>query len=263
MTAKIEFTGRIRSGSICWIDKPVMRIGSDPESDVCIPSADVAQHAVTIEYRQGAYTAYNRQSDPIKVTGIEVSAGSSAVWKAGTELQIGENVALRLVQEGDGAPSAESDEGWDRESDEYYDDIAEDEWASNDVVGKTKADAAESGSKETLIQLAVIAMCFVGIIVIAATQFIDFGGAPVVNTINVESLLNDLAKASAETGSRDFQRIEQQLKLAEFAWHRGDEQKSRIAYMKLRNLLQERKEVLGNQISKVELEILRYVHAKL
>jgi len=81
MPASVRVESGISAGTKYWIDRAVLRVGSDPQCDICLPSAELAPHALTLEFRDGNYRAYNRSSSPVSVGGSLVQPGASAVWR--------------------------------------------------------------------------------------------------------------------------------------------------------------------------------------
>ena len=77
MSASIRIESGIAAGTNYWIDRPVLRIGSDPQCEICLPTAELAAHALTLEFRGGAYRAYNRASTPIFLGSTSRSAWCS------------------------------------------------------------------------------------------------------------------------------------------------------------------------------------------
>ena len=62
MSASVRIESGIAAGTNYWIDRPVLRMGSDPQCEISLPSAELSPHALTLEFRGGVYRAYNRSS---------------------------------------------------------------------------------------------------------------------------------------------------------------------------------------------------------
>jgi len=78
MSAEIIVQSGISAGTRYWIERPVIRIGSDPQADVCLPSSRIAPHALTVEFRDGNYRVHARdRSASVQVNGQLVEPGSA------------------------------------------------------------------------------------------------------------------------------------------------------------------------------------------
>ncbi|MEM7315246.1 MAG: FHA domain-containing protein, partial [Planctomycetota bacterium] len=80
MPAKITVQSGIAAGASHWIQQRVVRIGSDPTAEVCLPSANVPGHALTLEYKDGNYRVYNRCRDNVYVGTRVVEPNRVATW---------------------------------------------------------------------------------------------------------------------------------------------------------------------------------------
>lgn len=105
MPARIMIQTGISAGTSHPIERPVIRIGSDPQADVCLPTSDVAPHALTVEYRQGGYRVYNRSSHPIYLGSQLVLPNEMAGWPDTDILQLDEGTALVLDVDEDPQPA--------------------------------------------------------------------------------------------------------------------------------------------------------------
>lgn len=106
MAARICIHSGIASGTTFWIERPVVRIGSDPSSDLCIPSSDVSSHALTVEYREGQYRVHNRSQSDLFVGGRVIEPHASRHWRESDLLELPDGVQLALELEGDGVPAS-------------------------------------------------------------------------------------------------------------------------------------------------------------
>ena len=164
MPARVTIQSGISAGTTHWIERPVVRIGNDPKSDICLPSADVAAHALTLEFRDGQYRIYNRSRNDVFVGICVVAPGQAAAWFDTDILQLNKEIALVLDVDDDPTPmpvrraggQIDDDGAYDSELEEADDDLAP-MAANQSGVGETKSD----GSK-FLVQLAVTVLCFAG-----------------------------------------------------------------------------------------------------
>lgn len=108
MTARICIHSGIASGTTFWIERPVVRIGSEPSSDLCIPSSEVSPHALTVEYREGQYRIHNRSQSDLYVGGRVIEPHASRQWRESDLLELAGGVQLALELDDDGAPAPKS-----------------------------------------------------------------------------------------------------------------------------------------------------------
>ena len=80
MSAKIRIESGISAGTNYWVDRPVLRIGSDPQCEICLPSAELSPHALTLEFRGGTYRAYNRGTSAVTIGNATVQPGGVGAW---------------------------------------------------------------------------------------------------------------------------------------------------------------------------------------
>ena len=138
MPAHITVESGITAGSVHVIEKPVMRIGSAAKADICIPSQGFADHALTLEFRGGAYHVHNRDSRPVTVGRTELPAGESMHWSAGQRLKTFEGTCLVLHVGDDAAPRPRSERQPLIQETEVVDDVSADlpEADGTDARGK-------------------------------------------------------------------------------------------------------------------------------
>ena len=132
----------------------MLRIGSDPQCDICLPSAELAPHALTLEFRDGNYRAYNRSASPVNVGATVVQPGANAVWHADETIQLPGDLRLALEVDGDPRPTPRPDS--------HFDDgfARRRRIAADGRGGGRRADeAAAKKSKSSLIQMAIIGVC--------------------------------------------------------------------------------------------------------
>ncbi len=86
----------------CWVERPFLTIGTDPGSDVPLATGG-DEVRVYLQFRDGRYEVFNKQTGHLRLGGRTVPAGTSAAWESDAELEAGGR-RLRLVVEGDPAP---------------------------------------------------------------------------------------------------------------------------------------------------------------
>lgn len=154
MPASIAVTSGISKGTTFWIERPVMRIGSDG-CDLCLPSADLAAHAVTLEFRGGVYHAHNKTAATFQLNRKPLAAKESGIWQFGQELVLAPDVVLVLTSTGNPAPSPRPT------TDALY---FPDEGESKPAAVDTANDDADSAPKppKRIMEMVVIVLCVIG-----------------------------------------------------------------------------------------------------
>ena len=155
MPATVRVESGISAGTNFWIDRPVLRIGSDPQCEICLPSAELAPHALTLEFRDGNYRAYNRCASAINIGRMSVQPGTNAIWNGDQTVQLPGDLRLVLEIDGDPRPSARPET---RRDDGFAAVDAEPERI--DPTAAAESPAKKSSS--SMVQLAVIGLCILG-----------------------------------------------------------------------------------------------------
>src|SRR5262245_37436703 len=159
MSASIRVESGISAGTNFWIDRPVLRIGSDPQCDICLPSAELAPHALTLEFRDGNYRVYNRSASRVYVGSSIVESGTSTIWHDGDTIQLPGEVCVALEIDGDPRPAARAEGAPDDRLAEAGLPLAADgEPAEAAGVAKAKS------SSKSWMQLAVIGVCVLALV---------------------------------------------------------------------------------------------------
>ena len=255
MPATIRIESGISAGTSCWIDRPVLRIGSDPQCDVCLPSAELAPHAVTLEFRDGNYRVYNRSSLPVAVGAASLKPGENGIWRGNETLQLPGGLRLGLQIDGDPRPTprpelrTDDGDGFDNRAGA----------TPADAIGPTDATDAASPKKSsgTTVQMAVIGIC-----ALASVAFLLMRGGddtaiaadrPSFEAIVQESLSKDAA----------YRAVVRRLQYAQAALVRGHYPLARERFLKLRDQLIKQVESLPQE-GRGDIErILSYVEFRL
>ncbi|MEX2169134.1 MAG: hypothetical protein WD851_07475 [Pirellulales bacterium] len=233
MSASIRIESGISAGTSYWVDKPVLRVGSDPQCEICLPSAELAPHALTVEFRDGRYRAYNRGATPVAVGGATVPPGGLGELSAGQTMQLPGDLRLVLQIDGDPRPCPRPS---DLRRDDEFD--AEPQTASADAAGE---EAAGKKSSKTLVQLAVIGFCVLGGAAFLAMP--DFEPAAAVQEIpGFETLVEESLTLGDAAGDRL-----QRLQFAESALVRGHYPLAKARFSTLRNQLVRHRESLPEE----------------
>jgi hypothetical protein len=251
MPAIIRVESGISAGTTYWIDRAVLRVGSDPQCDVCLLSAELAPHALTLEFRDGNYRAYNRSQSPVNVGSTVVQPGANAVWPASETIQLPGDLRLALEIDGDPRPTPRPDS--------QFDDGFDDEVASLPMgAAAVGADAAAKKSKSSLIQMAVIGVCVLAMAGLLLMK--NSGGSepaaadrPTFNQIVQESLTKD----------ESHRAIVRRLQYAQAAVVRGNPKLAHERFAELRDLLVHHVEALPTEKKADSEQILSYVEFRL
>lgn len=160
MPANLRVDTGISAGTRFWIDRPVLRIGSDPQCDICLPSTELAPHALTLEFRDGSYRVYNRSASPVYVGASSVESGTSAAWRDGETIHLPGDLRVSMEVSGDPRPVPRADAS----RDDGLEDAAlplSFEGADADDADKSRA---KTSSKSSLVQMAVIGVCVLALV---------------------------------------------------------------------------------------------------
>lgn len=253
MSANIRVDTGISAGSRFWIDRPVLRIGSDPQCDICLPSAELAPHALTLEFRDGAYRVYNRSASRIYVGSAMVESGTNAVWQDGATIELPGELRVALEINGDPRPSARAEgahEGGLAEAGLPL--------AAEAVSTDAKSGAPAKSASQSWLQLAVIGVCvlaLVGLLTMknGSGEKAAAAGRPTFNQLVEESSQKDAT----------HQTIIRRLQYAQAAVVRGNSKLARERFSKLRDdLVGHLEAVSGDQKADVE-RVLSYVEYQL
>lgn len=175
MGARLSVQSGVDAGSTHWIEKKVVRVGSDPASDILLPSSKLERHALTIEYRHPNYCVHNRSGRQLTIGGMLLSPGDAALWSDADLLQIGELVlALELDEDlrPEPAPPQVTFASLEAEVPGNHGDRLAASHALSDARGGQSVSGEEGDTSETkrtahragktLMQLAVIVLCLAG-----------------------------------------------------------------------------------------------------
>jgi hypothetical protein len=191
MSANIRIESGIAAGTNYWIDRPVLRIGSDPTCEICLPTAELPLHALTLEFRNGAYKAYNRSASPLTLGSAAIQPGTAGAWDDGDMLILPGDQRLVLAIDGYPRPCPRPE----RQSETG---LADETTASTGDESTTSPEATTKGKSKNLMQMAVIALCVVvggGLLLLN-----NMGGlatAPAVDRPTFDSIVHDSLKKDA------------------------------------------------------------------
>jgi hypothetical protein len=188
-----------------WIEKRVLRIGSDADCEVVLPEGN-DPHAASLQFRNGAYVLRNRSKHPVSLGGRMILPEGSETWGSQESLELPGGVSLLLSIEGDPAPAPRTDH---QHLVQHYQRIREDEKqaavvakeaAEVQAVAEGKAPAKKSSNAQIIVGLLCLFLAGaigVGLIafVLAKSQSASVDGGPS-PTAMVTSLLSNSAYSS-------------------------------------------------------------------
>ena len=253
MPAKVTIQSGISAGTSHWIEKPVARIGSDPQSDVCLPSADVPAHALTLEFRDGHFRIYNRCNSNVLVGSQVLEPGKATIWPASETLLLNADNALTLELDADPTPmsmASASVPEYDAVEEEDY--SAEPELNYDEVANQPPAD-----NSKFMLQLAVTVMCVLGCVALLAREALKDSSSDRRKAPSFTRVVRDAA--DAKTAPELIQR----LQYAESAAIRGNRKTARNRFGQLRDDLVPLRENFVADKRDPELAILDFVEYRL
>jgi hypothetical protein len=252
MSASIRIESGIAAGTNYWIDRPVLRIGSDPGCEICLPTADLAPHALTLEFRGGVYRAYNRGSSPMSLGRTTLQPGAAALWNDGDMLLLGGGQQLVLAIDGDPRPSPQPDGSTD---DGYNDEPA---IMADEQTDASLGSAKKAGSKSTM-QMAIIGVCVVGMGGLLLLN--QMGGSDVAPAANRPSF-NQIVFDSLQKDDV-IRAFVQKMQVSESFLVRGHADFAKVCYAELRDQLMRRMDSLPEADRKDAEAIRQYSEMRL
>lgn len=243
MSASIAVTSGISKGTTFWIERPVMRIGSDG-CDLCLPSADLAAHAITLEYRGGVYHAHNKTSATFQLNRQPLAGKQSGIWKFGQELILAPDVVLVLTASGDPAPSPRPT------TDALY---FPEEAESKPVQAEVESEELEPGMQppKRIMELTVIVLCVIGGALLLLRGQIKKPKQAETPKVSFQELITDLKP--------EYPRLVHRLQFARAEALRGHDEQAIANYQSLADDLAEKTDSARNTTDKQLIKTLHYV----
>jgi hypothetical protein len=251
MPTEVVVLSGMGAGTKFPVEKHVTRIGSATQMDFVVPNLELPRHALTLEYRDGQYHVFNRLPQPVKLEGNDIPPQGSAVWPSHKPLELPGNMALELQSTGDPAPSRVDPRIG----------LPLPEGDATDAGGEEDEEVARSEKKtdsKTIFQLAVIAVCIVGCGLLIAYKNME---PPEAETAELPER-SEIVQACLESPNVSPE-IVQSLQYAELAMVRGDKEKARERFDRLRDVLLWNRETTETSPDRVEDQLLAYVVARL
>ncbi|MFK7769468.1 MAG: hypothetical protein AB8B55_19800 [Mariniblastus sp.] len=249
MFARITIQSGVAAGTSHFIKRRVARVGSDPKSEVCIPSADIPAHALTLEFKEDSCFVYNRCRESIYIGVQVVEPEQVTEWRETDLLQLAQDIELLLDFE-------------DLETDAGFADYANDEISEPSDTRSESIEAASSNQRQsanrmkTTIQLGVIILCLMGCAFLLIRDQNRKSG-PELGPRFTEIISTSIAEQDVAP------ELIQRLQYAEAQRVRGREKIANERYQSIRDdLITATKEKNGTSEKRNE-QILRFVQSRL
>ena len=230
----------------------MLRIDSDPNCDICLLTADVSPHALTLEFRAKNYRVYNRGTEPVTVGSAVVPSGGNAVWNEEESVVLA-GMRLSLAIDGDPQPSPRPES---RRDDEL---LIEDVGAP--VAAASSPDdeaAAKKKSSKTMVQLAVIGFCG-----LAMAALLTMGGGEDTAAADLPTFDDLVVTTLAKEPNNPLRALLPKLQYAQAALVRNNLNGARRSFLKLREQLMEQVKSLPKEKRHDAQQMLDYVEYRL
>ncbi|GAB5402133.1 MAG: hypothetical protein Aurels2KO_03640 [Aureliella sp.] len=249
MGARIVVQSGISTGASHWVERNVVRVGSEPGSDMVIPCPSVDPHALTVEFRKNQYRVYNRSSEQIVVGGRLLERGQYTTWADADLLEMQSDVTLALELDADPSPTPQP--VFDRTDGQA---LASGAPAADaqllETVAPTTAASAVSPSAEpgrvgalaeqpspglskTTLQWAVTGLCVVGCVLLLARH--QLRGES--ETRAPAPKLEEVVRGALGSDDPAVVNLVDKLQLAEAAYLRGQKEIARAGFRSIHDLL--------------------------
>jgi hypothetical protein len=253
MPAKLVVVAGAQPGREIWIEEEVLRIGSEAPCEVRLAEPGLSPHAVTLEFRDTGYHVYNRGDQPIRLDRRPIGPREPAAhWPAGKDLNLGGQLTLRLVIDGDPAPAK-------RQAVRVADDEPEVPTAEAAAPEVSAEDAAKKNKKT--VQLAAI----LGLVVVAGAVLLYDPPAsedkPKVPASQRSAEIIQKLRSNKAGDPADNEHLRTMLQRARLAELRGDKPLARDQYRRLYDWLQDRSK--AGQLSQDYKELWEFVKVEL
>lgn len=252
MPAKITVQSGISAGTFHWIEQRVARIGSDPQSEICLPSANIPAHALTLEFRDDTCRVYNRCQNNVYVGTQVIAPDEVATWPETDILQLGDDSEL-LLDFADEVPKSSNEF-------EFAEEAIGDETAGSEFEQATdlaNENSKQSGGIKTVMQLAVTIACLAACAAMMLVKPSE-GSTSTNNQLDFETVI-DNARQSSTTSKELIQR----LQFAEAAVVRNDNDAATDRFARLRDDLAIQRDRFTTEQREPELAILNFVEQRL
>lgn len=245
MGARILVQSGIASGTTHWIERNVVRVGSDPGMDLTLPCDELDKHALTLEYRDGVYRVHNRCSVQVYLGGRTVAPGQSDQWYDTDLLELPGLVQLAMEVEDDPAPAPAPWVSPARSSAAVAEEAVDmDASAAAPTPDRPVSSGSQrrqdsprspqaSSSSSTMLQVGVIVACVLGCVLLLARDRVRRSADSGVSVPKFEVIV-DQALEQADPATQSLLR---HVQYAESAMIRGNKKAARQRYALVRSIL--------------------------
>ena len=251
MPASITIQSGVSAGTTFWIERPVIRIGSDPSADICLLAADVAAHAITVEFRDGVYRLHNRSGATVALGSAQLPSEQSSDWVPGNVLNPGGDIELLLAVEQDPAPGP-APAGYQDQGDKDDGPVI-----LSDDTATVEDEESKAKKRQTNMQIMVIILCVLGSVLMLAFKP---NGTTKAKTpaVSFSSLID--TSLESDTTSR---KLVQHLQFAQAAVVRGDLRSAKRRFSEIRDRLVKQFNQSDVQEDETRRAILKFVELQL
>lgn len=247
MYPRITIQSGISAGSTYRIERRVARIGSDPQSDVCLPTTDIPSHALTLEFRDESCLVYNRCRSQVVIGAQIVAPEQSAVWPETDILQL--DGGIELLLDFDDEPVTPSMIDYD------VDEAVEADDSDRGESGDLPVATAAKNSSKTVVQLAVTALCIVGCVLLLLRD--QNRSKP-----TVQISLQEVVDANVGDSTQNHQLV-QRVQFAESQRVRGRAKAATKEFQFIRDDLVGSQAESGGEAAEFQSKVLMFVQSRL
>ncbi len=256
MSARITIQSGIAAGTSHRIVNRVARVGSDPQSEVCLPTADIPSHALTLEFRDDGCRVYNRCKSNVQIGAQLIEPDQVAAWPETDILQLGQDTELLL--DFLDPQYTENDEAFDFDEDE--EDLSNHDLNSegdNSTERQEDQKKASSLNAKIIMQMVVTTTCLVGCVFLLLREQNRKSGP---DTGPGFSEIVSTAIANPTVVSPE---LVQRLQHAEAQRIRGRKEIAHDEYQSIRDDLIRGSNEIGNESENPNTQILSFIQGRL
>jgi hypothetical protein len=263
MAAKLVVVSGKQPGAEYWIESEVLRIGSEPPCEIRLPDSGVPAHAATLEFRDDGYAVYNRSDGPLSLDHRPLAPRAAAArWPAGKDLYLSDELALRLVIEGDPTPAKRAAP---RAATALEEEAAAQE---GEAAALTAEEEAKKNKNLQAVLVLVLAALAIAVLLVVSQSSTDDKKTEVVPPGKQMADVVAKLRADKSAAAADSERYCDVLQTARVAELRGDKKLARDQYQRLydwlrKELDQRRAEAPDAKLSPEHQELFDFVKARL
>jgi hypothetical protein len=253
MLAQITIQSGIAAGTSHPIAGRVARVGSDPQSEVCVPTGDIPGHALTLEFRDEQCLVYNRCRESVYIGARVVEPDQILEWPETDILQLGSDTELLLDF------ALASDEALYAYGDDNGDEPDRESGSPAVSAAAIEAGQPPPSSRKTskmVGQLCVTLICLVGCVLLLVRDQNRKSG--VSSGLQFSELI-----ATSLASDRVSPELIQRLQFAEAQRVRGRDEVAEDEFQAIRDDLIGQLDQSEEDLEKPTAQILRYIQSRL